>query len=171
MKLEILPIEFSDIEEVLAWNEGKDLNFLAQWAGNGYNYPLTYEQVFGKILKSRRRDGGCKVFKIILEEESVSRPIGTIELNEARMPRHSAMVCRYLLSEQHQGKGLGTLALMVLVKMAFFDMGYKMLRLKVFEYNKPAIRCYEKAGFRIVDRDIWVNGLEIYEMEIKKKSR
>jgi RimJ/RimL family protein N-acetyltransferase len=53
--------------------------------------------------------------------------------------------------------------------MAFRRLCYNSLRLKVFKYNKPAIRCYEKAGFKIVSEDIWPNGLEILEMEIKKK--
>jgi RimJ/RimL family protein N-acetyltransferase len=171
MKLEILPFEAADIRDVLEWNEGKGEGFLAQWAGSGYTYPLTYIQVAEKLSQPHENGEASAIYKIELEEDSITRMIGTVELNEAGMPRKSAMICRYLLSPEARGKGYGTLALMLLVRMAFTELSYSMLRLKVFKYNDAAVKCYEKAGFRIVDRETWSNGLEVLEMEIKKKPK
>jgi RimJ/RimL family protein N-acetyltransferase len=110
-----------------------------------------------------------RLFRIDANMEPGRRMIGTVELNEIGMPRKSAMVCRFLISPHARGRGYGTQALSALTELAFSEYSYRMLRLKVFVYNKPAIRCYEKAGYRIVRQEIWTNGLTIYEMEIKKK--
>ncbi|MDR3240287.1 MAG: GNAT family N-acetyltransferase [Clostridiales bacterium] len=178
MNLQILPFTVEDIAALLTWNEDKGEDFLQQWAGNGYDYPLTHEQILEKINKSERPGAECQVYKIILAEMEFTmaersnmkaRVIGAVELNTARMPRRSAMVCRFLLDPAYQSKGYGSCALMLLTKMAFRKLGYKMLRLKVFAFNKQAIRCYEKAGFVPCGLAEWPNGCKVVEMEIRKR--
>jgi RimJ/RimL family protein N-acetyltransferase len=151
-----------------------DEEFLQQWAGTGYSYPLTYNQIANKIKTSRHFFGDCKLYKITQEEEiagykdaHAARMIGTVELNTARMPWRSAMVCRFLIDPTHRGKGYGTDALIALTQMAF-RQGFILLRLKVFAFNEPAIRCYGKAGFTPCGAGTWSNGQSVIEMQIRK---
>lgn len=45
-------------------------------------------------------------------------------------------------------KGIGTEATMLVLKYAFEDLQLHRVDLLVLDYNKRAIRCYEKCGFR-----------------------
>jgi RimJ/RimL family protein N-acetyltransferase len=50
------------------------------------------------------------------------------------------------------GKGYGTEATRLLVRHAFQTLNLNRVGLEVYEFNQGAIRCYEKAGFRIEGR-------------------
>lgn len=60
--------------------------------------------------------------------------------------RH-AMVGLFL-GQEHCGKGYGTDALRVLVAFCFDEINLNKVKLGVFSFNKRAIRCYEKVGFK-----------------------
>ena len=46
-------------------------------------------------------------------------------------------------------KGIGTKVTMTIINFAFNELKIKELELVVLEYNKRAIRCYEKCGFKV----------------------
>ncbi|MDR1914442.1 MAG: GNAT family N-acetyltransferase [Clostridiales bacterium] len=163
MYLDILPIQLEDISAILNWNADTNADFLLQWAGRGYLFPLDFNQIAHRI----NSDKYSSVFKIVLTDGGHETMIGTVELNHTRRSRRSAMVCRYLIAPNFQGMGYGTLALMLLVKKAFIEWGYKTLRLRVFEYNTPAVHCYEKVGFYMKSKSVWDNGQTVLEMQIK----
>ena len=50
------------------------------------------------------------------------------------------------------GKGYGTEALKLLLDCGFNTLGYNFIGLQVFGFNIPAIRCYEKVGFKEITR-------------------
>ena len=168
MNLCILPLQPEDINEILSWNADKGPEFLRQWAGKGYVHPLTYDQI-AQRLTSYNADDKCQIFKILSLGEAGGRIIGTVELNTSCMPKRTAMVCRYLISPAYHNMGYGSSAMILLVGTAFNKMKYKALRLRVFAYNTRAVRCYEKAGFSIIETNTWDNNLTVYEMEIKAK--
>jgi len=168
LNLSILPLQPEDIYEILKWNSDKGQDFLTQWAGNGYIHPLTYEQIVER-LTTQNLYNKYWIYKILLINETEEKIIGTAELNTIRMPKHTAMLCRYLIAPDYQNMGYGCLSLILLSEKAFRDHGFKTLRLKVFTYNTRAVRCYEKAGFTIIDQSPWDNGLDIYEMELNTR--
>ncbi|MFW9928093.1 MAG: GNAT family N-acetyltransferase [Candidatus Thorarchaeota archaeon] len=51
-------------------------------------------------------------------------------------------------SDDNLGKGYGTDALIVLLWVAFHIMNFHSIYLKVIDFNKRAIRAYEKTGFK-----------------------
>ena len=53
-----------------------------------------------------------------------------------------------LFSPNDFNKGIGTRACKLTLKYAFHDLRCHRVELIVFEKNKGAIKCYEKAGFR-----------------------
>jgi len=48
----------------------------------------------------------------------------------------------------YRSKGYGTDAMRLLVNYGFRELGLYRVQLMVFSYNKRAIRCYEKVGFK-----------------------
>jgi len=48
--------------------------------------------------------------------------------------------------------GVGGEAIKLLMKHAFIDLNLESLYLSAYEYNKPARRLYEKAGFKFVGK-------------------
>ena len=49
--------------------------------------------------------------------------------------------------KEYRGHGYGTDAMNLLCDFAFNEMNLHKLKLSVFDFNKGAIRCYEKCGF------------------------
>jgi len=63
-------------------------------------------------------------------------------------------------------RGIGTSALLMLCDWAF-GSGLKRVRLDVAAPNQRAIRCYEKAGFRVVG-EFWRDDLSLSQSDIGK---
>mgnify|MGYP001816790509 CR=1 FL=1 len=59
----------------------------------------------------------------------------------------------YIGNPRQRGQGYGKKVLTLIVKKAFEEMALKQLFLKVFDFNKQAIRCYEQIGFMIVKKE------------------
>lgn len=161
----LTPMDENDIECVLSWNMNRNADFLMQWAGSGYHYPLTYQQISDK-LSLRQPDAELEVYKITANGDG--RMLGTVELNDISLLEKSATVCRFLIAPELQGKGIGLASLNELKKLAFENMGLETLCLRVFEFNKAAIRCYLSAGFQEVYKVKYENGWVALGMEMKK---
>ena len=136
--IHIVPLEKNKVKYLVAWNRGKDADFLIQWAGRGYRYPITEEQ----ITASPAAD--YKIYGIKLD----GNLIGTIELMEIDLIANRAKIGRFLLAPDKTGNGYGTKALRLLAEGVFKEMPINRLELTVFDFNKAAVRCYEKAGFK-----------------------
>lgn len=87
-------------------------------------------------------------FAVILREDD--RIIGNISLFDINHVHRNAQCGLVIGDEQDRGKGYGTEALRLLVKYGFETLNLNNIMLKVFEFNKIAIACYEKVGFKIV---------------------
>jgi len=59
--------------------------------------------------------------------------------------------------KDYWGRGYGTDAVLVLLRLAFDKVGLHRVHLHVFDFNERAISCYEKCGFRREGmlRDYW----------------
>jgi hypothetical protein len=43
--IRIVLLAMIDASCIVKWNQGKDFDFLTQWSGRGYQYPITVEQI------------------------------------------------------------------------------------------------------------------------------
>lgn len=168
LKIDLL--EYEDCNKIVEWNRGKDAAFLEQWAGRGYEYPITCEQIRNKLdTIANKDDSSIFIYKII--DENSNEMIGTIELFEIDKINMTAKVGRYLIDEAYRGKGYGGIALKQMVNMCFNEYGIKKVFLNVFDYNIWAIECYKKVGFSVVSHELRQkpNGyLGVYKMMIEK---
>ena len=53
------------------------------------------------------------------------------------------------LRKSDHNKGLGTEALSLLIQFIFDHLNLRKIKLHVFGFNKRAIKCYEKVGFKV----------------------
>lgn len=138
IKLE--PIKKDDFKKVIEWNEGKSADYLLQWSGPFYKYPLTQEQFdsYYDDYISEEKDT-LFVFKIIYKE--TNEMVGTIELDVKDTVNKIARVARFLIGEYNlRGKGIGREALKEVVRFGFEDLNLNKITLGVFDFNKNAIR-------------------------------
>ena len=156
--ISILPLEKDDAELIVKWNEGTTSDFLQQWTGHGFEFPITESQIINRIDNESTSD--YKLYKILLEDTV----IGTIELLYIDEEKKYAHFGRFLLNPLYTGKGHGTAALNEFACKVFDEFNINTLGLTVFDYNNSAIRCYEKAGFKVVDEQIRLNGLVAIRM-------
>lgn len=73
--------------------------------------------------------------------------IGFVSLDGIQWSHGTAWVAIGIGERSYRGKGLGTDAMREALRYAFTELNLYRVNLDVFEYNKPAIRSYEKAGF------------------------
>jgi len=154
----IRPMTEEDFQNLIDWNDGKDENYLSQWAGPTYKYPLTIEQIY-----ARAKEENNLMFTIVRDEKA----IGGVDLSGVDMKNSAAHICRFILCDDEKGNGAGTAALKQLSSLAFNEMKLKRLSLYVYCYNVGAIRCYEKGGFLVkeysqADNPKWSS----YKMEL-----
>ncbi len=88
-------------------------------------------------------DGG---FVVEIEGEVV----GAIQYGEEEDPMYRHANMDLFLATSHHGRGLGTEAIRVLARHLFEERGHHRLTIDPAADNVPAIRAYEKVGFRPV---------------------
>ncbi len=141
IKLELMKRE--DLEKVLSWNKDKDEDYLLQWAGPLYSYPLTLLQLKDSLKAANKEVSESYIYKIISKESN--EIVGTIELKV--IGEKIGRVCRFLIDEQYRGGGRGTEAIEEVLSIGFEKLGFDKITLGVFDFNEGAIKCYEKVGF------------------------
>ncbi len=78
--------------------------------------------------------------------------IGNVGLHKINWVNRNAELGIIIGEKEYWNQGLGTEATILALDYAFNIMGLKSVYLRVMEYNKRAIRCYEKVGFKHVGR-------------------
>lgn len=144
--IELVPLRKQNYTKLVEYNKDKDADFLRQWAGLGYHYPLTVEQLATRQTLSlqHKKNSDFITYEIILDKTYL---IGTVELFHIDKKTLRATMGRFLLFDEYRGKGLGGETLRAVFRIAKNLYGIEELRLNVYEYNVSAQRCYEKAGF------------------------
>ncbi|MCX7710577.1 MAG: GNAT family N-acetyltransferase [Clostridia bacterium] len=150
MMIQLELLEEKDFRKIVEWNEGKDTAFLYQWAGPGYEYPITTVKIKDRFDEGVNQDGSDTYIYKILDAET-NQTIGTIELFRIDREKRSATIGRFLIGEAgNRNRGYGKSALEAMVQKGFLDFELEKLSLNVFDFNHNAIRCYKNAGFKKV---------------------
>lgn len=137
-KVQLRGITYKDAPLIYQWVNREDLRDLT-----GTIYPIS-EYEHDSWIKSVTTDGNRKLFAIYMKENC----IGTIGLKNIDFINRNAELFISIgeeTSEYHGG--IGTDAVNTLVNFCFMHLNLHKIYVHVFESNKRAIRCYEKAGF------------------------
>ena len=86
------------------------------------------------------------VFAIVKNNDEL---IGNISLNKINNLDRTAEIGICIGNESNRGKGYGSEALSLIIKYAFDYHNLNNIMLRVYSFNKQAIKCYEKVGFKV----------------------
>lgn len=142
--IELRFFERSDIQQLINWIETPE--FLLQWGGPNFSFPLT-EQQLKNYLKDANNDNSQVMVYSFLEKET-GNVIGHISLGNIDRSNKSARIGKVLVGDKNvRGKGIGLQMMKEILKVAFDELKLHRVSLGVFDFNASAIACYEKAGF------------------------
>jgi RimJ/RimL family protein N-acetyltransferase len=88
-------------------------------------------------------------------------PAGALAFDVANRRSRIAYLHAIMLDPVHRGRGLATAATRLLVRHLVFDLDYHRVQLEVYGFNEPALRHFERAGFRregVRRRAYWRHG-------------
>lgn len=148
MKIELELLQQSEFPLVVEWINTHDQDFIYQWAGSTYRYPLTEEQMKDHYCQGINSiESGVFIYKIVVQTNQ--EPVGTVQLGRIDTKSGEAVVGRFVIkSENRRGQGIGTEALQEVVRIGFEEFSLNRIKLNVFDINTRAICCYEKVGFK-----------------------
>ncbi|MCL6614902.1 MAG: GNAT family N-acetyltransferase, partial [Firmicutes bacterium] len=87
-------------------------------------------------------------YRLFAIEDDEGRLIGDLELDHISWRRREAELRIRIGEKERWNEGYGTDAVRTLLALAFGRMKLRRVYLKVYRFNRRAIRCYEKSGFR-----------------------
>ena len=159
----IRPITYDDTENIIKWRNSEYVN------SRFIDRRLFTKESHEAWLKNYVETGKVAQFIILLDGEAV----GSVYLRDIDPDTKEAEYGIFIGEESARGKGVGTKSAKLILKYAFEELGLKKIFLRVLKNNPGAVRSYEKAGFKKIDRvdTLTVDGetLEVIFMELEKK--
>ncbi|MFC4098962.1 GNAT family N-acetyltransferase [Paenibacillus xanthanilyticus] len=146
IKLELL--NESEFGIIVNWINNYDEDFLVQWSGLTYKFPLSTEQMLTHYLRGiNSQESDVYIYKII--DQQTNEMIGSLQICRFDASNNEAVVGRFIIGEErYRASGIGTSALKALLKIGFTQFNLNRIKLNVYDTNQPAIRCYERLGFK-----------------------
>jgi RimJ/RimL family protein N-acetyltransferase len=138
--IELAPFTDADIDRLIAWIP--DATVLGQWAASGFTWPFTRAQMEAHMRKTG--EGNGRVYKV-LHDGAV---VGHVELQRVDPVHQCVQIWRVLVDPAHRSKGICTTLMRATLQIAFDDLHMHRVELTVFDFNKAAIACYARVGFR-----------------------
>lgn len=137
------PFGPSDVPRLVGWIDSREA--LVQWAGSAqFSHPLTAEQLIAYAFASNDPVPSRVVYVGMMDDTTAC---GHIELGAINYDNESASICRVLVAPELRGRGVSFPMVEEVLRVGFRDLGLRRIDLRVYSFNTPAIRCYEKAGF------------------------
>lgn len=134
----------SDFNQLIEWIDSPE--FLLQWGGPEFDYPLNDAQLEKYIKNANNDNSESLIYKAI--DTDTGRTVGHISLGKIDIKNRSARVGKVLVGDKNtRGKGIGQQMIREILKIAFDELHLHRVSLGVFDFNVSAISCYEKAGF------------------------
>ncbi|ANE85729.1 MULTISPECIES: GNAT family protein [Bacillus] len=129
----------SDFKQLINWINSEE--FLIQWSGNAFTFPLD-EQQLEKYIES----ANTLAFKVV--DEETSDVIGHISLGQIDNINKSARIGKVLVGNtKMRGRSIGKHTMKAVLHIAFDELKLHRVTLGVYDFNTSAISCYEKIGF------------------------
>lgn len=149
MEMDFAPLEPADFPTLVAWTTS--MEFLLQWAGPKFSYPLTIDQLAEHHRECAGPEPAREMWKGM--DRSTGAMVAHAELNTIDRLAKCATISRVIVGDPRaRGKGIGTQLMSFLVRRAFDVLDLETLDLNVFDFNQRAVDCYRRVGFEIESR-------------------
>lgn len=142
--IELKYFERTDFKQLMQWIDSPE--FLIQWSGSNFSYPLTESQLEKYIEQANHDNAETLVYTVVSKETGDT--IGHISLGKIDRRNKSARVGKVLVGDKNvRGNGIGQQLIREILKVAFDELQLHRVCLGVYDFNVSAIACYEKVGF------------------------
>jgi len=138
-KVYLSPVCSDDWETFEKWNTDCEVQHLLGGGAGVYPSAITAS---GAESQSRNKN------KFVIVCKETNKVIGNCGFNTDDVANRYAKIGIGIGEKEYWSKGYGTDALCVMLDFGFNVRGYNNISLNVFDYNKRAIACYEKLGFK-----------------------
>ena len=146
-----------DLAKVLEWTNTRGAEFLHQYAGVLWKFPLTDKQVLDEI------DGTYSIF----ESGGFTGMIQVMWRKDS-----NAHLGRFLIDPDRTGRGIGTEALKTFCRMLFEEeKTLQSISLSVYEFNTRARNCYVDCGFAETEKIYETPELVVLRMKLYRSPR
>lgn len=140
-RIEIRRFSLEDAYSMVNWGEHKNLLF------EDYNFPFFDEDEIRGWFESKTFGWNKRYFSVYNESKHFIGYLGIKRIK--RIKRESTL--GIVFDPNHINKGYGTEALKLFLIYYFEDLKMNVLNLEVDQFNKRAIKCYERCGFEIIN--------------------
>ena len=137
-KCYLSPMDTNDAEKYTEWLNDMELLVNLQL----YSGIIGLESEKG-FIDSLSRDHNYSIIDI--EKNELVGNCGFLDIDHVNQTAEAGI---FIGNKDYRNKGYGTEAFSLLIDYGFNALNFHNIMLKVYEYNKIAIRCYEKIGFR-----------------------
>lgn len=145
MNIKLVPFAEADIGRLIGWVPSAE--FLLQWGGAGFKFPLDRAQLKEHLGQAARENPDRLIYKAV--DSATGRAAGHGELLAIDRQNRSAVIGRMLVGPTElRGQGVGQQIVRELLRVAFQELSLHRVALHVYDFNEQAIRCYEKVGFQ-----------------------
>ncbi|SER71415.1 GNAT family N-acetyltransferase [Salisediminibacterium halotolerans] len=136
--------EEKDFDRLISWVTDADM--MMMWGGPTFTFPLTREQLADFTAGANEPDAEMHAFNVIIS--GTDEKAGFITINSIDRVENRAKIGKVLIADQARGRGICVPLIKEISRVAFEELELGELYLGVFDFNHPAIRCYEQAGFQ-----------------------
>ncbi|HWQ29789.1 MAG TPA: GNAT family protein [Negativicutes bacterium] len=155
-RIYLSPVNPEDAEIYAGWINDIDVSIYLTSTPKLYSLQKERE-----ILESLSKEGYC--FAIIDAEKD--KLIGNIGLEDVDFVDRKGVLGIFIGDKAYWGKGYGEEAIRLLLDYSFNILNLNSMMLIVNGFNKRAMRCYEKCGFKFIGkrREAYIIGTDKYD--------
>ncbi|MEI6725430.1 MAG: GNAT family protein [Actinomycetes bacterium] len=147
MAISLRPFTRADFTRLIEWVDGAGPEFLVQWAGTKFAFPLDEAQLEGYLEEAEGPEATRFIFAAV--DDDSGDVVGHVELSRLDRRNMSASVSRLLVGDKAaRGQGTGAQIVSLLLDKAFRELDLHRVDLYVIDINLAAIRLYEGLGFK-----------------------
>jgi len=139
-RLIIKELKLDDVYQMNNWGRHHSLLF------KDYNFPDMNDKQIFDWYKFKVKNKNKKSYSIKLKSGKLIGYLTTREIKRFRKISTLGLV----LDPNYMNNGYGTEALITFLNYYFQNLKMKKMILQVAKFNKRAIKCYEKCGFRLL---------------------
>ncbi len=133
-----------DFKQLIEWVNSEHL--LTNWAGSLFRFPLNEDSLEWYIQDTNDLEtSDALIYKAV--EIETNKTVGHISLGGISRKNKAARISRVLISDEARGKGYCDKMTNAILQIGFEDIELHRISLGVYDFNRAAIRCYEKCGF------------------------
>lgn len=167
--LKALPVKKQDLT-IRAWTRD-DIDLLSRRPG--YPFPYSMYDLEFILWTPDRKD---QLFQLrvasfntitIVADHGEQRSIGVVALFDIDWDGGIVNNMGVRVSTDWCGKGIGS-EMLDMVSRVCMENGLCVLRLDAASWNKRAIRCYEKAGYRLTGEEFWKDTEELIGVDLNE---